>query len=1097
MTIRDKNFKLEAEVLQRLQSPSVAEAGCLFDPAGCIIVCQDYAPDALSLDTGSGWYHLSIDQQRACQSSFAAYELQNYIAQITGVTLPIEPTAVPATISLLLTAEEEESDGFSLKYCGEEIQLKGTNTRGLLYAVYSFLEAQGCRWYGLGRAETVIPTRELLCIPPNTEQMSSFPWRFFHSHLENRASAAMLDWFGKNKMNLWGGDNDRPGQRSRGIRIYGGNHWLQTHAEVGGNFDISEVEIRQNFLREVVELFATGHYKDVDILDYIGDDWGLRVNSPGMRELGNASDQDVFLLAEIQKALEEAYTKGTINRQVATWGWAYHDTLQPPSKSLPQDFQAIMGVWAMSDARFALNDPESYHEFLWPHIVSDSEVKYTRLPSNIEIWSAATSWPCPMGFGDYHQMARNFFLPAPLVSVLDDTIPKLKARGALYYSFMHIGNGYWGLSQPYYYLLTRMLWDSETDTAGMLAEMLRHFFDEDADKGAQVLFAVERAMLPCFWLRSHVCKRLAHVTLHDLNEPFWMWGKYFKAEELEQSIRDLETAREILVSMRTTERVELWTEQVEYALSMHRLYFHAIETYESARKSGSWHFSKSAARHFADVLIQLEKLRAIDLPRWHRNVHYFPRTLMEQTLIGPALERMSANLGIHLPLNDYTVQFVNPKGFGLRKVWTHGDVDSAAFVKGNYIWAQPYIRGDRIFITGQDCESSPERSILRCLDLHTGRTIWERFCEDAGYSALLSTYMGIECQEDGSVTSLFLRECHGNPKRPSALVRFDSETGKEIWRIEDRSEWPYSGNGAALVMDLDGDGKLEVIDCAVTHIAVYDVESASLKWRYDEQISICHGVTVAADIDGDGCAELVIGGEYNEQKGTSSLITLKHDGNLLWRSGGHIHDLGSTKSHVLDVDDDGHLEILHAGLELLGQKRLPTSDLYCWNSDGTLRYRVPFGAREVSLADFDGDGRVEAIAITSGRDGGYHTKPAIICMDAASGESRWSIPIARHYLDDDLRVVADFDGDGLPEALLFTAHQRGYGHIVGQPSWGDAYIVKGDGSVLHMQAVGGLTYAAADENHGTANGIVVATDNGVICRYVFERADTDCESAGV
>lgn len=1059
---RQRSVELERKVLQQLKRPPKRETLPSIAARQFVIVSPEYREGAEKLDRGEGWHDLSAEDQRACQIMFATLELRDSLRRITGVTLPIVRAPVPKRTNIELVAGEE--DGFEVvRPESRRVVLRGK----LLYAVHHFLECQGCRWYGLGAGEQIVPQCKTILLPKPSKQTPSFPMRLFHSHLENRATASMLDWFGKNRLNLWGADNDHPGQRSRGIQIYGGNHSLIHRAGFEKNFDISDPKQRGKLLDAVVELYGKGHYRDVDIVDYIGEDWAKRVDSPGMRKLGSPSDQDVFLLAEIQKAVD-----ARLNRKLGTWGWAYYDTIQPPKKKLPDGFTAAMGLWSMSDPRFAIDDPASDHRFEWPGQVAETTVQHFRLSSNIELWRAFCGWPCPMGMGDYFAMARNAFLPAPFVTVLADTLPKLAKKQTLYFSFMHIANGYWGLMQPVCYLMARLLWDAKTDVAATLAGMLRDQFGKHAPAAARCLFAMERAMLPNFWIRSYVAKRLALVTLHDKNEEFWCWRDHFTREEFLHVSADLGVARDEVKKLEGSKHARLWEEQIEYADAMHQLYVHVVEAYESARKDGRWHFSKAAAQHFTLAVEQLRRLASVDLPRWSRNVHYYPRTLLEQTCIGDALKRMSANLGIPLPTESSSSSSSSP----FNVVWTHGGERPLQVGLGNYQWAQPYVSGHRVFVTGQDKESSPHRSILRCLDLEDGTVVWEHVCEDAGYSALLSTYLGVESH------SVIVRECHKNPERSSALIRFDAATGREIWRVEDAPEWQFGGNGAALVLDLDQDGRLEVIDSAVAHIACIDLETGKTKWRYADQIKICHGNTAVGDVDGDGRLELAIGGEYNECGKTSSIQVLRDDGTLLWKNGGHSHDLGSTRSFIMDVDGDGKMEVLHSSLELLNERRLPTSDFYCWNADGSLRYRVPFGCREASLADFDGDGIAEAIGITSGRDGGFATKPAIVCLDAATGKEKWRTSIPRHYLDDDQRVIADFDGDGLPEALLFTAHQSGYGHVPGQPTWGDAYIVKGNGKIIWQADVGDLGYAVLLGTPEKPESVVIATGDGLIRR---------------
>lgn len=91
----------------------------------------------------------------------AADELQKYLRQITGVTLPIQE-AGPLPANAILVGRDAVCDslvldtpwttlgeeGFGVTTAGSHLVLAGGRPRGTLYAVYSFLDQElGCRWF--------------------------------------------------------------------------------------------------------------------------------------------------------------------------------------------------------------------------------------------------------------------------------------------------------------------------------------------------------------------------------------------------------------------------------------------------------------------------------------------------------------------------------------------------------------------------------------------------------------------------------------------------------------------------------------------------------------------------------------------------------------------------------------------------------------------------------------------------------------------------------------------------------------------------------------------------------------------------------------
>lgn len=112
---------------------------------------------------------------------FAAQELQHFIERLTGSTLPVqsETNRWPAdsflvgrcAVSTSLLARlahpvrDIQDDSFLLEPGPDGLHLLGGGDRGTLYAVYAFLERQGCRWYEPGPEGEFIPHRDALDRP--------------------------------------------------------------------------------------------------------------------------------------------------------------------------------------------------------------------------------------------------------------------------------------------------------------------------------------------------------------------------------------------------------------------------------------------------------------------------------------------------------------------------------------------------------------------------------------------------------------------------------------------------------------------------------------------------------------------------------------------------------------------------------------------------------------------------------------------------------------------------------------------------------------------------------------------------------------------
>jgi hypothetical protein len=158
--------------------------------------------------------------------------------------------------------------------------------------------------------------------------------------------------------------------------------------------------------------------------------------------------------------------------------------------------------------------------------------------------------------------------------------------------------------------------------------------------------------------------------------------------------------------------------------------------------------------------------------------------------------------------------------------------------------------------------------------------------------------------------------------------------------------------------------------------------------------------------------------------------------------------------------------------------------LWCLRADGTLLWRCDIGGGDVALGDLDGDGLLEAVNLTNGRDGGRGVGPAIRCVSLATGERRWELPVSDHWLTG-WPLMADVDGDGRLEAVLPHGSPSGYGRQAGGRAWGEVCIVGPEGALRQRLAFPDwvLCPLAFDwDGDGTAE-LIVPCGDGVV--YVY------------
>lgn len=150
---RDRQPKMAAHYLrERWQQPGSDK------PAG-----RARTTSGVILDFTRSWQIYSTNA--AAPAQLAVAELQSHWQQIAGRPL-MAVTAGAATAKaghrIVLAVEERGGDGFTWQVRPNQINITGDSVRGLLFGVYHFLEALGCRWLAPGDIWTrVLPLTQI------------------------------------------------------------------------------------------------------------------------------------------------------------------------------------------------------------------------------------------------------------------------------------------------------------------------------------------------------------------------------------------------------------------------------------------------------------------------------------------------------------------------------------------------------------------------------------------------------------------------------------------------------------------------------------------------------------------------------------------------------------------------------------------------------------------------------------------------------------------------------------------------------------------------------------------------------------------------
>jgi len=182
---------------------------------------------------------------------------------------------------------------------------------------------------------------------------------------------------------------------------------------------------------------------------------------------------------------------------------------------------------------------------------------------------------------------------------------------------------------------------------------------------------------------------------------------------------------------------------------------------------------------------------------------------------------------------------------------------------------------------------------------------------------------------------------------------------------------------AAVVGDVNGDGRCEVAACSYQAVFLFDRQGKIL-WSkigpeydiYNREAQIWYPTMAVSDLNADGKDELLIATNRGimalDAKGTKIWSTPTNYGNIRCLAEG-------------DMDGDGKKEIAGGSTDY---------DLHVYGSDGVHRWSAPIGSwtSAVAMADLDHDGKDEVLAA------GQFQAPDLFAFDAA-GKVKWRCPM--------------------------------------------------------------------------------------------------------
>ncbi len=252
---------------------------------------------------------------------------------------------------------------------------------------------------------------------------------------------------------------------------------------------------------------------------------------------------------------------------------------------------------------------------------------------------------------------------------------------------------------------------------------------------------------------------------------------------------------------------------------------------------------------------------------------------------------------------------------------------------------------------------------------------WNSTLVEPDYDQVMMSPVSADLDGDGVPEIIFITFAGSNWQGDGIIRAIHGSDGSEYFNITNLAYRAHAGSEVA-VADIDNDGRPEILAVKETGELMCFEHDGSHKWT---SAAIVSRVAIAvADMDGDATPEIIAG-----------RTVFNNDGTVRWDGTG----TSSYVSTVADLDLDGLPEVV-AGRTV-------------YRSDGTVYWTAPLTGRNFpATGNFDRDGYPEVVIVSPDE--------ATISLWEHDGTPVWG-PFPIRGGGGGPPVVADFDGDGMPE----------------------------------------------------------------------------------
>jgi len=470
---------------------------------------------------------------------------------------------------------------------GAVVLIRGNQPIGTLYGTYAYLESLGVRWYSPNERDTILP--RLLTIRVESLDWGEYPvipYRQLYAHNQDRA---FYLWMARNRLNGFAAPGEPVGfLRKIGMQFAVGQHSFlsdlipanapypyhsprfggaaaknrpadpypvspESRGDLDGDGSLSYYEARPEWFgleeegkrnlpnqpvynvnyctsnpslleelgKRLREALESGKWQDADIVEIWGFDAGKWCACSHCQRLGSPTDRSLLLVYWMQRALAQR----KLDRPILLTTLAYQETIQPPSRPLPPDFDFDNIAVTFFPIRRCY-----FHKFNDPDCTELN--RYYDL--SLRAWTAPDShYRGSMILGEYYNLSGFREFPVIFQNVMAEDIPYFAGRRLIGMNYMSCPGRRWGHRALTNSQFARQLWNPQAGLNGFWEEYFRLYYGPAAEIMRHYYAALERTVSNAtawrydLWHKLHVVNRNPEIPLFPIGNipPIPWYGK--------------------------------------------------------------------------------------------------------------------------------------------------------------------------------------------------------------------------------------------------------------------------------------------------------------------------------------------------------------------------------------------------------------------------------------------------------------------------------------------------------------------------------------------------------------------------------------------